>query len=66
MEKPGSEWEGVIKTGSVAEGILSKFFDALKTVEELAEIAPGLRKTVLEDGIFAEPAVRAALFPDAQ
>jgi hypothetical protein len=58
-----SEPPARIKT--VAAGILSEFFDALTEKEGLGDVAPRLRKVVLEDGIFAEPSIRAAMFPEA-
>jgi hypothetical protein len=53
------------KVKSVAATILGEFFDKLAKDESLTDVAPKLRKTVLQDGVFAEPAIRAALFPDA-
>ncbi|WP_316978905.1 hypothetical protein [Shumkonia mesophila] len=53
------------KVKSVSATILGEFFDTLAKDEMLTDIAPKLRKTVLDDGIFAEPAIRTALFPDA-
>src|SRR3546814_16635272 len=53
------------KVGTVAGAVLATFFDALATTSDLADIAANLRKIVIDDGVFAEPAVRAALFPDA-
>lgn len=53
------------KVGTVASAVLTKFFDALAKTDDLADIAANLKKIVLDDGVFAEPAVRAALFPDA-
>ncbi|MDE1150287.1 MAG: hypothetical protein PW843_27375 [Azospirillaceae bacterium] len=53
------------KVKSVAATILGEFFDVLKKEEGFSEIAPRLRKVVLEDGVFAEPSIRTALFPDA-
>ncbi|WP_093088285.1 hypothetical protein [Sphingobium sp. AP50] len=50
---------------SVAAGILGEFFDVLANEDGLADIAAGLGKTVLDDGIFAEPAIRATMFPEA-
>jgi hypothetical protein len=50
---------------TVVRSVLSEFFDELTKVEGLVEIAPNLRKVVLDDGVFAEPAIRAALFPDS-
>lgn len=53
------------KIGMVAGAVLTTFFDALAKTDDLADIAANLKKVVLHDGVFAEPAVRAALFPDA-
>lgn len=53
------------KVGTVASAVLTTFFDALAKTDDLADIAANLKKIVLNDGVFAEPAVRAALFPDA-
>ena len=52
------------KVKSVAATILGEFFDVLEKEEGFGEIAPRLRKVILEDGIFAEPSIRTALFPD--
>lgn len=57
--------ESVTKVKSVAATILGDFFDDLQQEEGYEEIAPRLRKVVLEDGVFAEPAIRSALFPEA-
>ncbi|MDW9816799.1 hypothetical protein GOC60_08605 [Sinorhizobium meliloti] len=54
-----------IKVKSVAATILGEFFDVLQADEGLEEVTPRLRKVVLEDRVFAEPLIRAALFPDA-
>jgi hypothetical protein len=53
------------KVKSVAATILGEFFDTLENEEGFGEIAPKLRKVVLGDGVFAEPSIRAVLFPDA-
>src|SRR3546814_19611945 len=53
------------KVGTVAGAVLATFFDAVATTSDLADIAANLRKILLEDGVFAEPAVRADLFPAA-
>ena len=47
---------------SVADAILTAFFDEMDRSEDLAESSRVLRKLVLEDRVFNEPAVRAALF----
>lgn len=60
--KPG---ECVGAVTSVARTVLDTFFDELARVEGLSEIAPKLRKVVLDNGVFSEPAIRAALFSDA-
>ena len=57
--------EPTAKVKSVAATILEEFFDVLEKEEGFGEISPRLRKVVLEDGVFAEPSIRAALFPDA-
>ncbi|MGQ0446294.1 MAG: hypothetical protein ACT4O2_14515 [Beijerinckiaceae bacterium] len=49
---------------SVARTVFGIFSDELAKVEGLSEIAPKLRKGVLDDGVFSEPAVRAGLFSD--
>lgn len=53
------------KIGTVAGAILTTFFDELAKGDDLADIAANLKKIVLDDGVFAEPALRAVLFPDA-
>ena len=50
---------------SVSANILDDFFAILGKEAGFVEIAPRLHKLILEDGVFAEPAIRAALFPDA-
>jgi PPE-repeat protein len=57
--------EDSANVGTVASAVLTSFFDALAKTDDLAEIAANLKKIVLDDNVFAEPAVRAALFPDA-
>ncbi|SFG53152.1 hypothetical protein SAMN05518801_1442 [Novosphingobium sp. CF614] len=68
MQEPGATEErsdSDEKVGTVAGAVLTKFFDALAKTDDLADIAANLKKIVLDDGVFAEPAVRVALFPDA-
>lgn len=68
MQEPGATVDSSDsdeKVGTVASAVLTTFFDALAKTDDLADIAANLKKIVLEDGVFAEPAVRAALFPDA-
>lgn len=55
-----------IRVTTVAGAVLSSFFDELARVDDFGECAEQLRKLVLVDGVFAEPAVRNALFPDSQ
>ena len=50
---------------SVSANILGQFFAALEKEDGLADVAPKLRKVVLDDGVFAEPSIRAAILPDA-
>lgn len=58
----GAEPPATVK--SVAATILGEFFDTLAKEEDFGDIASKLRKVVLEEGVFAEPSIRAALFPD--
>lgn len=51
---------------TVAGAVLSSFFDELARVDDFGECAEQLRKLVLVDGVFAEPAMRNAMFPDSQ
>ena len=53
-----------LKVESVAAIILGEFFNALEKENGLREVAPRLRKAVLEDGVFAERSIRVALFPE--
>jgi hypothetical protein len=55
----------VAPVATVAGGVLSAFFDELEKTDGLAEKAGKLRALVLGDGVMAEPAIRAILFPDA-
>lgn len=50
---------------TVAGGVLGAFFDELEKSEELQEKGCKLRSLVLSDGVMAELAIRAILFPDA-
>ena len=50
---------------TVTSSVLGAFFEALSKEEDLADLAAGLRKLVLDDGVFAEPAIRTVMFPDA-
>jgi len=59
----GSESQDKVST--VAEAVLNTFFEELAKTDDLTEISANLKKVVLGDGVFAEPALRAALFPDA-
>jgi hypothetical protein len=52
-----------IKVTSVSASILSAFFDELAKTDTLQELAEPLRKLVLDDNVFAESAVKAAMFP---
>lgn len=57
--------DDVAPVATVASGVLGAFFDELEKTEGLTEKANKLRALVLGDGVMAEPAVRAILFPDA-
>lgn len=51
---------------SVSANILGRFFDTLEQDQDLAVVAPSLRKLVLDDGVFAEPSIKATLFGDVK
>lgn len=62
-QQPEQESPAPVK--SVSANILDEFFAVLGKETGFVEITPRLRKLILDDGVFAEPAIRAALFPDA-
>ena len=64
-EKNSETPEPLEQVKTVAANILSEFFIALAKEEGLGEVSTGLRKMVLDEAIFAEPSIRAAMFPDA-
>jgi hypothetical protein len=49
---------------TVSKAVLGSFLDDLAKIEGFQEVAANLKKVVIEDGVFAEPAIRAAIFPD--
>lgn len=60
-----SQADDAAPVATVAGGVLGTFFDELEKAETLKETASKLRALVLGEGIMAEPAVRAVLFPEA-
>lgn len=63
-EQDGDDVESQVLP-TVTSSVLGAFFDALAKEDDLADLATGLRKLVLDDGVFAEPAIRTVMFPDA-
>jgi len=57
--------EDALPVATVAGGVLGAFFDELEKPQNLKEAAGKLRALVLGEGIMAEPAIRAVLFPEA-
>jgi hypothetical protein len=53
-----------IQTASVAQSVFEKYFTELSKAEGFAEIAPRLKKVVMEDGVFSDAVIRAAMFPE--
>lgn len=51
-------------SGAVATTILNVFLTQLAKEEGLAEVEQRLRKVILDDGVYTEPAIRSALFKD--
>jgi hypothetical protein len=62
-EIDGDESDG--KVGKVTSSVLDSFFEELAKTDDLKDISANLRRLVVDDGVFAEPAVRAVLFADA-
>lgn len=62
-QKPPADAAAPVAT--VAGGVLAAFFDELEKSDDLKETACKMRALVLGEGIMAEPAIRAALFPEA-
>lgn len=50
---------------TVAGNVLLTFFDELAKLDDLADVAINLKKLVMEDAVFSEPAIRTVIFPDA-
>jgi hypothetical protein len=63
-EQHGADAESQVLP-TVTSSVLGAFFDALAKEDDLADLAADLRKLVLDDGVFAEPAIRTVMFPDA-
>lgn len=63
-EQDGADAESQVLP-TVTSSVLGAFFDALATEDGLADLAADLRKLVLDDGVFAELAIRTIMFPDA-
>ncbi len=51
---------------TVSKAVLGAFLDDLSKNQGFEDIASTLKKVVIEDGVFAEPAIRVAIFPDAK
>lgn len=49
---------------TVAKAVLGEFLDDIAKIEGFKDVAANLKKVVIEDGVFAEPAIRAAIFPE--
>ena len=50
---------------TVSKAVLGAFLEDVAKNEGFEDVASTLKKVVIEDGVFAEPAIRAAIFPDA-
>jgi hypothetical protein len=64
-QEPLADGDDAAPVATVASGVLGAFFDELEKSKNLEETAGKMRALVLGQGIMAEPAVRAALFPEA-
>lgn len=54
-----------ISTAGVSQTVFEKYFTELAKTDGFAEIAPRLKKVVMEDGVFSDSAITAAMFPEA-
>lgn len=63
MESGNEEEPGLSET--VARTVFEKFFSELAKIDGFADISSRMHKLVIEEEVFAEPSIRAALFPDA-
>jgi hypothetical protein len=52
------------EVAAVSRTVLAAYFDELAKADGFAEITPKLRALVLDQGVLAEPAIRAAMFSD--
>ena len=64
-QEPPPGGDAGVTVATVAAGVLGAFFDELEKSEDLKETAGKMRALVLGEGIMAEPAIRAVLFPEA-
>lgn len=65
MDEKSQESELAHPVATVSKAILNSFIEELAKTEGFADAAANLRKAVIDDGVFAEPVIRAAIFPDA-
>lgn len=49
---------------TVAKAVLGEFMEDIAKIDGFKDVAANLKKVVIEDGVFAEPAIRAAIFPE--
>lgn len=52
------------QTATVAQAVFQKYFEELAKTEGFAEIAPRLKKVVMEDGVLSDTAIKSAMFPE--
>jgi hypothetical protein len=65
MDEQSEASEAPHPVATVSKVVLSAFLEDLAKIEGFKDIAANLEKVVINDGVFAEPAIRAAIFPDA-
>jgi len=65
MNKQLEEGEAAQPVATVSKVVLGTFLEDLAKIEGFKDVAANLKKVVIDDGVFAEPAIRAAMFPDA-
>jgi len=54
-----------LEANTVSETVLLAYFAELSKVEGFKEVAENLKKVIVDDKVYAEPAIRAAMFPES-
>lgn len=64
MDEQAEDDGSTQSVATVSKAVLGSFLEDLAKIEGFQDVATNLKKAVIEDGVFAEPVIRAAMFPD--